>query len=340
MNAKERLIKAIYRQPVDRPPVAAVATGITVEMMDKVGIYWPEAHTDPSLLSGLAESIWLHTDTEAIKLPFDMTVEIEAIGAEINYRTRDTLPTEVEHIWNHPDEINFPTDFLDRGRIPIVLKAINILRKRYDEEVAVITSMVGPFTMAAKLFGFENFLIWTITNPDYIHTIMAALTPLTVLYTNAQVDAGSDIIIIGEASCSGDLISPKTYRDFIAPYHKEFCAGVSAPKIMHICGKSTGHTEYIADVGAEVYNFDEGVDFHVAKQNLNDKVALAGYVPTVSMLLNGTPEDVYRASVDCLRNGVDILTPGCAMSALTPLENIQAMARAALEWEPEALVRH
>lgn len=334
MNTKERFLKALTLQPVDRPPVGAVATGITVEMMEKVGIYWPDAHRDADQLAGLAESIWLHTDTEFIKLPFDMAVEVEALGAKIDYRTIDTPPTEMEHIYKHPDDIEIPADFFDRGRIPTVLAAIRKLRKRYDNDVPIITSIVGPWALGAKLFGFNDFLIWVITNPDYIHKIMERLTPLALKYANAQVEAGADAVIIGEATCTGDLISPHTYRDFIAPYHSQLCPNIQAPDILHICGKSTNHVQYIAEVGTNCYNFDEGVDIRVAVKYLKGKVAIAGYVPAVDVLVNGGPQDVYDAAVSCLESGVDILTPGCAMSALTKIENINAMARAVHEWKP------
>lgn len=333
MNTKERFMKALILQPVDRPPVGAVATGITVEMMEKVGIFWPEAHGDPDLLAGLAESIWLHTDTECIKLPFDMAVEVEALGASIDYRTIDTPPTETEHIYSHPDDINIPDDFFDRGRVPIVLNAISKLRKHYDGEVPIITSIVGPWALGAKLFGFNDFLIWVITNPDYLHEIMEKLTPLALKYANAQVDAGADAVIIGEATCTGDLISPDTYRDFIAPYHSQLCPNIKAPDILHICGKSNNHVPYIANVGTNCYNFDEGVDIEVAVEHLKGKVAIAGSVPAVDVLLNGTEHEVYQSTVACLESGVDIVTPGCAMSALTSIANINAMAKAVHEWK-------
>jgi [methyl-Co(III) methanol-specific corrinoid protein]:coenzyme M methyltransferase len=333
MNTKERFLNALYLQPVDRPPVGAVATGITVEMMEKVDIFWPEAHSDTNLLAGLAESIWLHTDTECIKLPFDMAVEVEALGASVDYRTIDTPPTESEHIYSHPDEIDIPDDFFDRSRVPVVLDAISKLRKRYDDEVPIITSIVGPWALGAKLFGFDDFLIWVITNPDYIHKIMEKLTPLALKYANAQVEAGADAVIIGEATCTGDLISPDTYRDFIAPYHSQLCPNIKAPDILHICGKSTNHVPHIANVGTNCYNFDEGVDIKVAVEHLKGKVAIAGYVPAVDVLLNGTEQDVYQSTVACLESGVDILTPGCAMSALTSIANINAMAKAVHEWK-------
>jgi MtaA/CmuA family methyltransferase len=334
MNTKARFLNALRRQPVDRVPVAAVATGITVQMMDKCGIFWPEAHRDVDKLAGLAQSIHLFTDTECIKLPFDMAVEVEALGAPIDYRTIDTVPTETKHICNSPDEFAMPPDFLDRGRVPIVLKAISKLRQRYDNEIAIVASIVGPFSTAEKIFGFDNFLTWIIDRPEWVHAAMAKLTPLSIRYARAQVEAGADAIIVGEAGCSGDLISANTYRDFIAPYHRELCPAIPVPTVLHICGKSTRHTPYIADAGATAYNFDEGVNIATAHKHLDGKVALTGAVPTIKVLLNGTPDDVYKASIDCLDAGVHMLTPGCAMAPHTSLENIAAMVRAAQDWKP------
>ncbi len=332
MNPKDRLLNALRRQPVDRVPVAAVATGITVEMQDKVGIYWPQAHGDVEQLAGLAESIHLYTAIECIKLPFCMTVEVEALGAEVDYRTRDTVPTEKHHVFSQPDELVIPENFFDRARVPVVLKAITKLRKKYDAEIGIIASIVGPFSLAEKLFGFDHFLEWIITRPEWIHQAMQQLTPLAIRYACAQVEAGADAIILGEAGCSGGLISPHTYRDFILPYHQQLCAAISAPTIMHICGKSTRHTPYIAETGTTVYNFDEGVDVQIARKNLAGKVGLTGYVPTVTVLLNGTPDEVYQSAWECLENGVDVLTPGCALAPHTPLANIAALTQAADDW--------
>jgi MtaA/CmuA family methyltransferase len=332
MNTKERFMKALRQEPVDRPPVAAVVTGLTVWMMERAGIFWPEAHADPAKMAGLAASVWEHGRLECIKLPFGMTIEVEALGAPIDYGTRDTLPTEVEHIHNHPDELIIPLDFFDRGRVPTVLKAIGLLRQRYDTEVAIVSSIVGPFTLAAKLFGFDNFFVWLVTEPDFVHQIMDRLTVLAIKYANAQVEAGADAIVIGGASCSGDLISSETYRDFIVPYHTRLCQGVAAPTIMHICGKSTSHAPFMADTDATAYSFDEGADITVLRQYLAGKISLAGYVPTVEVLLNGTPELVYRAALECLQNKVDVLAPGCSLPPHVSFENVAAMVQAAEDW--------
>ncbi len=109
MNTKKRFMNALTQKPVDRPPVAAVVTGITVPMMEKAGIFWPQAHTDADNLATLAASVWEYAQIECIKLPFCMTIEVETLDAPIDFGTIDTLPTEVAHIYNHPDELQFPT---------------------------------------------------------------------------------------------------------------------------------------------------------------------------------------------------------------------------------------
>jgi methylthiol:coenzyme M methyltransferase len=206
------------------------------------------------------------------------------------------------------------------------------LRQRYDSEVAIVSSIVGPFTLAAKLFGFDNFFVWLVTEPDFVHRIMANLTDLAIKYANAQADAGTDAIVIGGASCSGDLISSDTYRDFIVPYHTRLCRSVTAPTIMHICGKSTSHAPYMADTGATAYSFDEGADISVLRQYLTGKISLVGYVPTIEVLLNGTPDLVYNASLECLQNYVNILAPGCSLPPHVSIENVAAMVQAADDW--------
>lgn len=339
MNTKERFMNALTQKPVDRPPVAAVVTGITVSMMEKAGIFWPQAHTDAGKLAALAASVWEYARIECIKLPFCMTIEVEALGAPINFGTVDTLPTEVAHIYNHPNELNIPPDFFDRNRVPAVLKAITKLRQRYDTEVAIVSSIVGPFALGGKLFGFDNFFPWIIDHPDYVHQIMDKLTGLAIKYANAQVEAGADAILIGEATCSGDLISPYTYRDFVAPYHRRLCSAITAPAILHICGNSTRHIPYLAQTGAAGYSFDEGADITVAREHLKGKVALAGYVPTIDPLLQGTPEAVYQYSLECLGNEVDILAPGCSLPQHVTFDNLAAINRAACDWAASEALR-
>ena len=212
---------ALRGAAVDRPPVAGVVTAITVHMMEAVGVRWPEAHGDAGQLARLAAAAWEVGRLECIKLPFDMSVEFEALGGRVDYGSYDTSPQDAGHVYDEPVPA-LPLDrFLDQGRVPVVLNTIAALRHRYDTEVAIISSIVGPFTLATKLFGFDNLFAWIALAPEKAEMCLAATAPLCRHYAQAQLAAGADAILIGEAASSGDLISWRVYRDLIAPQHRE-----------------------------------------------------------------------------------------------------------------------
>jgi [methyl-Co(III) methanol-specific corrinoid protein]:coenzyme M methyltransferase len=261
-----------------------------------------------------------------------MSVEFEALGGVVHYGTRDTLPQDAGRVFDAPVTALPDAGFLDRGRAPVVLEAIATLRRRYDTEVAVISSIVGPFTLAAKLWGFDTFFGWIAENPGAAEGCLEAALPLCRLYAQAQLVAGADAILVGEAAASGDLISARTYRDLVLPRHRALCQSLGGPTILHICGKTTRHLPYVAESGATGFSFDEKVDPAEARRWLKGRVALVGWVPTLDPLLNGTPDAVTAWANACLAGGADVLSAGCSLPPHTPAENLNAMVRAAAEW--------
>ncbi len=336
MNAKQRFLNALHRLPVDRPPVAGVVTSITARMMDATGVGWPAAHRSAASLTRLAAAAWEVGGLESIKLPFDMSVEFEALGGQVNYGTCDTLPQDCGRVYDGPVEALPVQGFLDRGRVPLVLAAIGHLRRRYDQEAAVIASIVGPFTLAAKLFGFDAFFGWIAENPATATACLDAVLPLCILYARAQLDAGADAILLGEAAASGDLISSRTYRDLVLPRHRALCAALAGPTILHICGKTTRQLPFIAETGATAFSFDEKVDVSEARRCLEGQIALVGWVPTLDPLLNGTPEQVCAWANRCLAAGADILSAGCSLPPHVPPANLASLVRAARNWQQAA----
>ena len=330
MDPIERLLRALSHQKVDRPPVTGLMTAVTTEMMDSAGIQWPEAHHDPEMMARLAASAFETCGLESMKLPFDMTVEAGALGAKIDYGTRNTLPQIKEHPYSDPGEFVIEKDFMKRGRVPVVLEAIRLARKNYGEEISVASSIVGPFTLSAMLFGFENLSYWMLVEPEKYVKALEGVTSLCITYAREQFKAGSHVVQIGEASSSGDLISPDHYAKSVAPYQKKLCGAINGLTVVHICGNITGHLKHIAGVGMSGISFDQKTDVTEARKQLKGKVALIGYVPT-ALLLEGTPDEVYVSSRECIKAGVDVLNAGCAWPADVPNENVKAMVRAANE---------
>jgi len=327
MTPTERLLRVLAHQEVDRPPVTGLMTAVTLEMMDITGLEWPEAHHDPSMMARLAASAYETCGLESMKLPFDMTVEAGALGAKIDYGTKDTLPQVKEPLYGDPAEFIIGNDFLKQGRIPIVLEAIRLARKEYGNKIPIISSIVGPFTLSAMLFGFDNLFYWMLVEPEKYAEALRKVTDLCISYAREQFKAGSHVVQIGEASSSGDLISSEQYGKFVAPHQGDLCRALDSPTVVHICGNITGHLKYIIETDMKGISFDKKTDIKEGVKCLKGKVALIGYVPT-SLLLHGTPEEIYEQTKECLEAGVDVLNAGCAWPAEIPNENINAMVRA------------
>ncbi len=328
MNRVDRFLGVLAQRPVDRAPVVGVTSVVTGELMREVGTRWPDAHHDPEQMVRAGASAHVVCGLESVKVPFDMTVEAGALGADIDYGTETALPKIRAPRYEDPREFAIAGDALVRGRYPVVLEAIRLARRRHGETVPVISSMLGPFTLSGCLFGVETLLIWMIEEPEKVQAALTTATPLVGLYIEAQFAAGAHVVQVSEPTASGDLISPAQYLEHVASFHRQLTAGADRPLVTHICGNVTRHLPHLAAAGFRGVSFDAKTEIAEARARLKGKAALIGYVPT-ALLRDGSPAEVRAASGQCLAEGVDALNAGCAVAPDTPLDNIRAMIAAA-----------
>lgn len=324
MTSKERLLKALLRGPVDRVPVAGVVTAINKAAMEYAAVTFRQALGSPQKYALLAAAPYELYGLESVKLPFGMTVEAEILGAEIDFGDDFRLPQVRRPSFSHPREFKMPGEMSGAGRIPLLRKSVELLKKKYGRDVAIVTSIVGPFSLANMVFGFERLLIWMVTEPEIYRQCLEATTDFAIRYCKIQEDMGSDVILIGEAGCSGDLISVEDYRKNILPYHKKLCSTITVPSVLHICGNISRHFEFIPETGVTGFSFDDDNDMAVARKYCKGKVALLGYVHPTEILQNGTPEQVQAKCRQCIDNGVDVLHAGCSWPPDVPHENALA----------------
>ena len=328
MTSKERLLNALLGKPVDRIPVAGVVTAINKAAMKYAGVTFRQSLTSAQNCASLAAAPYELYGLESIKLPFGMTVEAEILGAKIDFGDDFRLPQVRKTSFSHPREFKIPDDLSNAGRIPLLRKSVGLLHKKYSRHVAVITSIVGPFSLANMIFGFEKLLIWMVEQPHLYRQCLEATTDFAISYCKIQQDMGTDIILIGEAGCSGDLISVEDYRNNILPYHRKLCSTISVPSVLHICGNISKHFEFIPETNVTGFSFDDGNDMAAAHKYCKGKVALLGYVHPIEILQNGTPEQVRQKCRECMDNGVDVLNAGCSWPPDVPDENARAFVNA------------
>jgi uroporphyrinogen-III decarboxylase len=200
----------------------------------------------------------------------------------------------------------------------------------------------GPFTIAANLRGATELMLDILDDPDYVHQLMSFVTEATIIRLKAWwkfVGLPPTVENFAFADDSIANISVNQYKEFILPYHKKLIKelGGNGVNMIHLCGKSTHHFKTIQEE-LYVYEFDTGfpVDHGELRRTLGKEVRIWGG-PNVQILRYGTPNDVYEETKKILTSGIldggnFILRDGNNLAPLTPVENVEAMYKAGIEF--------
>lgn len=335
LTPKQRLLNALLDKPIDRIPTfcSGCSQTVTVECMKSIGAYWPEAHKNAEKMSRLSASVYELTGLEVAGVPYCLTVEAEALGCEIKWLEKeDAIPQVVASPYKTPADIQIPDDFLDQRRIPVVLRAIQNLKKEVGDFLPIAAGLTGPFTLAGHLSGLANLLRWTIREPNKVSWFTDLASKAGIILGKAMHQAGADVIVIADPSASCELISPEMFRAFVKPMIIEMIEEIGSVVVLHICGNTIPILLDMSQIGAAAVSIDEKVEIKLAKAMIGHSVKIMGNISAQNTLLLQSSEDVKRACKVALDQGVDILAPGCGIAPNTPNSNIRAFVNAAREY--------
>lgn len=326
MNPRERVLAALRCEDVDRKPVSSVTQVGIVEAMEKVNVFWPEAHYDPEKMAILGASLYNLVGLEALRVPFCLTVEAEALGCGIKVGKIDIQPSVSAHLGSVPEEV--PEDFLNRGRVPVVLRAIKLLSERHLD-APIIVGVTGPMTLAGHILGVENLLRLMVRQPNTLQKALDFCTRLTMIYVNAIIDHGADVICVADPTASPDITPPTIFNQALKPYLQKIANEINKRclSVLHICGRAQKILSAMAETCFNALSVEEKVDVAEARKIVKPNVAIVGNISASKTLLTGTPEEV-KEEVRKILDHVNVVAPGCGLAPRTPLRNVQAMVEA------------
>ena len=171
---------------------------------------------------------------------------------------------------------------------------------------------------------------WTKTDPEKARAFIEVATDFIVIYGKLQAAYGAHILFLADPSASSSLISAETYREFVLPAHRRLAKEISCPQILHICGDSSKLLPYIKQSGIDCFSFDT-VPVWYCRQVIGNDMSILGSLDVIDLMPNGTPEQVYNRTRECILQGTDIVGTACGVSYGTPLENLRAYVRACKE---------
>lgn len=328
---KRRFLSALFGgRKGDRISAANPTSIISIELMEKTGIYFPDAHLDPRKMAELAAAGYEVLGFDSIMPEFSVQQEAEALGCVVDWGSPTMMPDAKTHPFKEVDQLKIPENFLEKPSVKVVLRALEILKRSYGDRVGIIGKVMGPWTISYHLAGVQEFLLWTLIDPPKVRGFLNRLKEVTITFAKAQLQAGADVVVIADHA-TGDLVSPKTYEDFLLPIHQEINQRIGGPTILHLCGNCSDRLRLFVKAGFDAYHFEWQVDARMAVEVVNREMSLIGNIANKNVLFGGTPEDVFRQARYSIEAGVDILAPECAVPLQTPIENLKAIAEAAKE---------
>ncbi|MGM0366227.1 MAG: uroporphyrinogen decarboxylase family protein [Actinomycetota bacterium] len=330
MTPREIALSQLLGKDTTKKAVFNPVSSVTVEQMEIMNSFFPQAHTDAKKMYELARASYEVLGYDAVMPLFSVVIESYAAGCKVDWGSIDKMPTITGKLWRGYEDIEFDRSFLDNHAVKAVLDCISMLKQKYPD-VLVIGKVFGPWTLSYHFFGVEDFLIKTITHPREVKDILKKLTGITLWFAEEQIKAGADAVTVADHA-TRDLCSPDSYRDFLIPIHTYLAGNIEAPTILHICGNTADRIEYICQTNMNAFHFESKVDACNAVKLAKKRIALIGNINNPSTLLFGSPEDVaekVKYAIDC---GVDIIGPECAVPLRTPLKNLKMIARAAREY--------
>ncbi len=273
-------------------------------------------------------------DTDMVSLISDPYRETSAFGARIEYveegvpRCPDRIVKTYDDVLNLPDPDIYKSErTLDR------IRGAEYYQQLLKGSVPVSGWIEGPLAEACDLAGVDEMMIRLMTDPDFSNNLMDKCMITAKKFAKAQINAGCDLIGMGDAICS--QIDRDTYDLYIKERHSELISFIhecGAEVKLHICGDITHLLESIRDINTDIIDLDWQVDIDNARDILGKDVVLGGNINPV-LIQEKTEEEVYKMSrelVDKYRDQKYLLAAGCEITVLTTPENLMAMRKASI----------
>ncbi|MCI0512957.1 uroporphyrinogen-III decarboxylase-like protein [candidate division KSB1 bacterium] len=341
MTARERILAAFNRQPLDRIPTDIWATN---EVWDKLRQYFgASADILASLhIDGIDSVNAIYTGPALPVMPVGESIDYwgmryrEVQYPAGNYMEQVYYPLAEARSYLDLEKYQWPqTTWFDYSQLAAA--AIQARKRR-----AVMCGYMAPFYFHNKLRGLEQSLIDPLEDPEFTHAILQKISDFFYEHHRQMFAAAPGLIDVAQVtddygSQTGPLISLDIFRRFYRPHLQRFidlCREFGIKVFHHDDGSMRLFLPDLVAMGIEILNPLQwtcpGMDLLELKRDFGDKLCFHGGVDNQQILPFGTPAEVraeVRRCIDALASDGTgyILAPCHNIQAVTPIENIMAM---------------
>jgi len=337
MTGRERVVAMIEGQRIDHLPLMPITMMFAGDLS---GVPYGEYARDYRVLVDAQIRVAEAFGFDYVSCISDPTREATDSGAAIQF-FHDQPPAVDETNALLADKRVLRTlavpDPLGGGRMRDRVDAAALFKKRVGGKRLVEGWVEGPCAEAADLRGINRLMMDFYEDPSFVRDLFAFSVELGLRFARAQIEAGCDIIGVGDAAAS--LVGPAIYNECVWPSEKKLVDGIHAMGgrvRLHICGNTRPILEGMGRLGCAIVDLDYMVPMVEARRVMGPDQVILGNIDPVQVLRNGTPETVSEAIAACHRavGPRYIVGAGCEVVRDTPHENLRALCRYALEHPP------
>ena len=324
-----RLLDALAREPLDRPPVW---------FMRQAGRYLPEyrelrsrfgfqqAVHDPDIAAEITMQPVRRFSLDAAIVFSDIMTPLEGMGVAA---TLDPGPRLRPHGIEEVAELGE----LDAGAVDFVGEAIARARTGLDDDTAIIGFAGGPVTLLAYLIegqGSRDFLGMRSAlerKPEVSERALAGLGRAMNAYLRMQVSAGAQAVQLFD-SWAG-VLSRSRFASFAVPAARLALADLGVPTI-YFAPHAAHNLDLFSGVGATGYGVDWRIPIDEAWNLVGSTAAVQGNLDPAVLL---TDPATVRSSVAEILEAAGgrpghVFNLGHGIHRSTPVENVAAMVAA------------
>lgn len=341
MTSRERVFAHLAGQPVDRLPVMPITMMFAC---DRIGARYRDYCTDYHVLVEGQIRTAEEFGFDYVNTMSDPAREAADCGATVQYFDNQP-PALVEQQALLADKSRLASlkipDPLGGGRMHNAIQALARFKERVGKEKIIEGWIEGPMAEGADLRGINTVMLDFFDDAPFVRDLFAFVVELELRFAWAQLQAGADVIGIGDAAAS--TVGPRIYEQFIWPYEKKLVEGVRemGGKVrLHICGDTRRLLSGMGKLGCEIVDLDYPAPLAEARRAMGPGQVLLGNVHPVVVLRGGNPADVTAAVAECHHQAGSryIAGAGCEVPRDTPLENLRALCAYAHSHKPSDYV--
>ena len=354
MNSQQRILTALKGDQPDRVPIFELYInevpivrlakllaigGIAVQAeRDRFGEERPEIL---DLYCSVVDALGLDATC------WNFSIGLEVIGQDLGRDKYGTVYRLSEHGEPTPVEgpIQGPSDLQGFDMVsklePDDFAGVRRVVEKVGKDKAHFVSIQDPFKVSWRRRGsMQNLLMDYILDPQMVHELARIATEFDIAAIDMALQVGADVVIV-PGDLAGEqttIMSPRHYREYIKPYHKELVDHVhrqGARIVKHTDGNVWPILDDLLEVGFDGIHpiQPQCMDIGEVKEHVAGRACILGNIDCRNLLCFGTEQEVEQSVKETIERAApgggyiisssNSIHPGCEP------RNYVAMVRAA-----------